>query len=154
MRYIPHSNDNDESVEESGFNPRSLPTAETTKYLRWGTEVETTNITNEDFINRHPNLVRMVSKWLPLGNFGNGKQKQIERIRRYEVSLMEAAGLFEDAEEVTIDTIGDTQFSRGQGGFFTKENNTIRQKIKDETERPKHRRISFFKQNDHQEEME
>jgi len=151
MRYIPRNTEDDDE-EEGGFNPRSLPTAETTKYLRWGTEVETTDITSKDFIGRHPNLVRVVSKWLPLGNFNDGKQKQIERIRRYEISLLEASNLWDDAEELTLDTIGDTQYSRGQNGFFTKENNTIRQKIKDETEKPKQRRINFFKHKDNIEE--
>lgn len=148
MRYIPKYEDDDD--EDDWFTPRfrsnELPTAETTKFSRWGTQIEKDDITPREFIERHPNHVRMINKWLPLGNYRrNSAQKNIERIRRYEVSLFEAAGLSYDAEEVTLDTIGDAQYSRGEEGFYTKEFNTTRQKVKDETERPKQKRINFFK---------
>ena len=144
MRHMSRYADDDDE-EYSGFRPNNLPTAETTKFSRWGTQVEQDDFTDRSFIQRHPDILRMVNKFMPLSNYSrSGRQKQIERIRRYEVSLFKAAGLDFDAEELTLDTIGDAQYSRGEEGFYTKEFNTTRQKIKDETEKPKSR-LSFFK---------
>jgi len=130
MKYIPNR-----EVEEDRFNPENIPVAETTKFMRWGTQIEQDDIVNQDFIKRHPTLFASVNKWLPLANFQKDhKQKQIERIRRMNISLMESCGLDFDAEETVIDTIGDAQYSRGENGFYTKELNTQREKIRQEVD--------------------
>jgi len=147
MRYVPPDEDADEIEQRRIFRPERIPVSEETKYIRWGTQIEKDDTINEAFIDRHPNLVRSINKYMPLANYGKHDriQKQIERLRRMEVSMMEDCGLLNDAEEITIDTLGDAQFSRGVDGFYTKELNTQRQKVKDETEKPERNKLSFFK---------
>lgn len=151
MKYTPPP-ETETVVEHDNFQPERIPTSETTKFMRWGTQVEQDEIVDKKFIERHPTLLASVNKWLPLANH-DSKQKQIERIRRMNISLMVSSGLPLDAEETVIDTIGDAQYSRGQKGFYTKELNTQRQQIKDETEHPPSKR-SFWKDRNKQKQNE
>ena len=147
MKYVPP--DKNESTRESvsSFDPESIPVSDTTKFIRWGTQVEKDDIVDKTFISKHRNLVAIVNKWLPLANYNKRdmKQKQLERLRRMEIELYESAGLVDDAETVVIDSWGDAQFSRGVDGFYTKELNTQRQKVKDETEHEESKKRGFFK---------
>jgi len=156
MRYIPPDYDEEEPnmPNITGFNPERIPTTETTKLLRWGTQIEQGEIIDKEFIHRHPELFASVDKFMPLANYTkNAKyQKQIENIRRKIISLCLDADLTFDAEEVVIDTIGDAQYSRGQEGFYTKEQNTLRQKVHQEqiSQKTKSDRFSFFKKKEDQ----
>jgi len=147
MKYNPPEEKNDENNDyyNSGFRPDQIPSSEETKFIRFGTMLERDDTTTKDFIDRHPNLSRSVNKWMALANYKNQVQKQLERLRRMEIPMCEECGLHDLAEEITLDTIGDAQFSRGWDGFYTKELSTQRQKVKDETERNEHRKLSFFK---------
>ena len=144
MKYIPPKKIDDD-VDASGFNPENVPISETTKFMRWGTQVELDEIIDRAYIKRHRNLVAIVNKFPALANYTARFQKQIEQLRRMEISMMESCGLYEDAEQLVLDSIGDAQFSRGQQGFYTKELNTQRQRVKDETERQENRWTGIFK---------
>lgn len=147
MKYNPPDIMNEEGQEGSMFHPEKVPVTETTKFMRWGTQVEKDDIVDEHFIGRHKNLFAIVNKWMPLANYQKEKyQKQIEQIRRFEISLLEEVDLGFDAEEVVINTIGDAQYSRGREGFYTKEQSMLRYKIKqEEVEQKKEGRLGFFK---------
>jgi len=63
-----------------------------------------------------------------------------------EIGLLIDAGLIDDAEEVALSTIQDSQFSRGEDGFFTKEQGRIRYDIKqEEIDSKNDGKIGFFK---------
>jgi len=148
MKYRPPTEQ--DSDETDRFNPESIPVVETTKFLRWGTEVERDeNLYDTSFIKRHNNHLRKMNKFMPMGNYKDRHQKQIERIRSMRINLMESVELYYDAEEISLNTVEDAQFSRGQEGFYTREMNTTRQKVYEEFENKsvskKDKRISFFK---------
>lgn len=147
MKYEPPTDEEttEEQYQQYGFRPDRIPISEDTKFLRWGTQVERDDMTfKRDFMERHSDKIRSVNKFMALANYRDKGQKQIERLRRMEIGLMRSVGLDFDAEEITLDTIGDAQYSRGYKGFYTKELNTQRARYKDETEREPSK-TSFFK---------
>jgi len=144
MKYVP-PNILDES--EDIFHPEKIPVTETTKFLRYGAELEKTELTS-NLIDKHPNQCAKISKFMPLGNYSSRMkfQKQIEQIRSDIISMLEDVGLKEDAEEYVLFTLQDAQFSRGVDGFYTKEQNMLRYKIKQEETKERESRFGgFFK---------
>jgi len=132
---------------DSDFHPDKIPTLETTKFMRWGTELEETGI-NKEILSRHPIRRFQITKFMPLSNYPKRwkHQKQIEHIRAMEISMLIELDMIEDAEEIALSTIQDSQFSRGDEGFYTKEQGRIRYDIKqEEVEQKKEGRLGFFK---------
>jgi len=145
MKYTPP--DLPEIPDESSFHPDKIPTTETTKYMRWGTEIEETP-GNKKILEKHPIRRFQINKFMPLGNYPTRwkHQKQIEHIRAMQIDLLIEADLIEDAEGVALSTIQDSQFSRGDGGFYTKEQGRIRYDIKqEEIDNKKEGKTGFFK---------
>ena len=146
MKYIPPNILDD---REDLFHPEQIPVGETTKMLRWGSELENTELT-KNLIKKHPNLASKISKFMPLGNYSPKMkfQKQIEQIRSDIISMLEDVGLDDEAEEYVLMTLQDAQFSRGVDGFYTKEQNMLRYKIKQEDDKQKESRWGLFKHKD------
>ena len=135
--------------QDDMFHPEQIAVGETTKFLRYGAELENTELTC-NLIKKHTNLASKISKFMPLGNYSSKMkfQKQIEQIRSDIISMLEDVGLDEEAEEYVLFTLQDAQFSRGIDGFFTKEQNMLRYKIKQEGEKEKKNRWGVFKHKD------
>jgi len=130
MKYIPPNIMNE---QEDTFHPEQIPSTETTKWLRWGTELEETGLFKR-IIDRHPNLSAKITKIMPQSNYSSKMkyQKQIEQIRSDIISMLEDVDLLEEAEEYVLATLQDGQYSRGVDGFYTKEQNMMRYKIQQE----------------------
>jgi len=147
MKYTPPDYMAVQEGNESLFHPEQIPVTETTKYMRWGTELEETP-GNKEILVKHPIRRFQINKFMPMGNYPERwkHQKQIEHIRAMEIELLIEAELIEEAEEVALSTIQDSQFSRGDKGFFTKEQGRIRYDIKqEEIESKNEKRVGFFK---------
>ena len=146
MRYRePVVNTSSNQDEEDGyvFDPRQLPTSEESKNTRFETTLEKDPTITDTFIGRHADLLRTMGKFAPLANHRAKYQKQIEQLRRIRISLCGDSYLDDYAEQISIESMADAQFSRGVDGFYTKERNTMRQRFKDESQRVTKK--SFFK---------
>ena len=145
MKYTPPEKP---EFPDDDFHPDKIPTTETTKFMRWGTEIEE-SAGNKDILDRHAVRKFQINKFMPLGNYPTRwkHQKQIEHIRSMEIDLFIEADLVIDAEEVAFSTIQDSQFSRGYEGFYTKEQNRIRYDVKNEEiqNKEKNSKLGFFK---------
>ena len=132
MKYTPPTPDKLDEPEDM-FHPDQIPSTETTKFLRYGAEIEDTKLFRR-FIEKKPLLTAKISKIMPLSNYNKNMkyQKQIEQLRSDIISMLEDVDLYEEAEEYVLATLQDGQFSRGIDGFYTKEQNMMRYKIQQE----------------------
>jgi len=154
MRYIPPIDRQEiaEEIERDGFDPRKIPTTETTKLLKWGASVEPDEIITKSFIKKHIRKLLQINKYMSLANYSKRDryQKQIEHLRGMKIPMFEDIGLPDDAEEVAIDSLRDANFTRGFEGFYTKEQNTLRQNVKQNIQENKDAKskLDFFKTKD------
>jgi len=127
------------------FQPKNIPLTETTKFAQWGAEIERSG-TDKELLDVHKVRLLQINKHRALSNYPRSwkHQKQIEHIRSMEIDLLMECGLVDDAVGVALLSIGDSKYSQGEEGFYTKEQGRIRYDIKQEEHEIKQKNRGIF----------
>lgn len=134
MRYNPPDGITDESEEEQFLDGRPRYVSDQTAFMRWSTELEKTDeLINDKFLKRNRNRILDINKILPLSFIDNPKSIKLFRLRRMNMSLATDAGLYNLADETTLDNLADYQTTRGIRGNYQNALITQRKEWQDRT---------------------
>ena len=134
MRYNPPDDTIEETEEERYLDGRPRYVSDQTAFMRWSTELEKTDeLIDEKFLKRNRNRVLDINKILPLSFIDNPKSIKLFRLRRMNMSLATDAGLYNLADETTLDNLADYQTTRGIRGNYQNALITQRKEWQDRT---------------------
>jgi len=136
MRYNPPDQiEKEDEIDNSYFEGRPRYVSDQTAFMRWSTEIEKTDkVIDTKFLSENRHRVMDINKILPLSFIDNPKSIKLFRLRRMNMGLAKDAGLWDLADETTLDNLADYQTTRGIRGNYQNALITQRREWKDRTD--------------------